>query len=171
MCDQQRLRSACAYAQSDQSLCSSLEYSMTVKLLTEHLLEVQSLTGGYTGLSESTLVKMPYCWKSHVTAHIKEWDKLLLSNGVLHRKVTLNGQNFLQLVLPPAFREDVFEVLHDDLGHQGRDRTMLLIKQRFFWSGMETYNRTRLHHVSAASEGKLVQIEVSLSTLLLLNLM
>ena len=22
------------------------------------------------GLSESTLVKMPHCWKSHVTAHI-----------------------------------------------------------------------------------------------------
>ena len=36
MIDQQNLRSACAYAQSDQSLCKSLEYSMTVKLLTEH---------------------------------------------------------------------------------------------------------------------------------------
>ena len=58
------------HAQSDQSLCSSLKYSMTVKVLTEHLLEVLSLTGGCTGLSESTLVKMPYCWKSHVTAHI-----------------------------------------------------------------------------------------------------
>ena len=33
-CDQQSLRSACAYAQSDQSLCLSLEYSMNVKLLT-----------------------------------------------------------------------------------------------------------------------------------------
>ena len=39
MCDQQCLRSAWAYAQSDQSLCHSLEYSMTVKLLPEHLLE------------------------------------------------------------------------------------------------------------------------------------
>ena len=39
MCDEQRLSSACAYAQSDQSLCLSLEYSMSVKLLTEHLLE------------------------------------------------------------------------------------------------------------------------------------
>ena len=34
-CDQQSLRSACPYAQSDQSLCKSLEYNMTVKLLTE----------------------------------------------------------------------------------------------------------------------------------------
>ena len=56
MCDQQRLRPACAYAQSDQSLCLSLEYSMTVKLLTEHHLEFLSLTGGCTGSSESTLV-------------------------------------------------------------------------------------------------------------------
>ena len=35
MYDQQSLRSACAYAQSDQSLCWSLEYSIGVKLLTE----------------------------------------------------------------------------------------------------------------------------------------
>ena len=70
MCDQQSLRSACAYAQSDQSLCLSLEYSMTVKLLNEHHLEFLHLKGGCTGSSESTHVKMPHCWKSHVTAHI-----------------------------------------------------------------------------------------------------
>ena len=70
MCDQQSLRSACAYAQSDQSLCLSLEYSMSVKLLTEHYLEFLSLKGGCTGSSESTLVKMPHCWKSRVAAHM-----------------------------------------------------------------------------------------------------
>ena len=59
-----------AYAQSDQSLCSLLEYSMSVKLLTEHHLEFLSLKGGLTGLSESIHVKMPHCWKSHVAAHI-----------------------------------------------------------------------------------------------------
>ena len=56
MCDQQSLRSACAYAQSDQSLCLSLEYSMSVKLLTEHHLEFLSFKGGCTGSSECTLV-------------------------------------------------------------------------------------------------------------------
>ena len=40
---------------------------MIVKLLTEHHLAFLSLTGGW---SESTLVKMPHCWKSHATAHI-----------------------------------------------------------------------------------------------------
>ena len=71
MCDQQSLRSACTYTQSDQSLCLLLEYSMSVKLLTEYYLEFLSLKGGCTGSSESTLIKMTHCWKSHVTAQIK----------------------------------------------------------------------------------------------------
>ncbi|MEW8546424.1 MAG: ribonuclease H family protein, partial [Candidatus Thiodiazotropha sp.] len=50
--------------------------------------------------------------------YLKEWDKLKMSNGVLYRKIILNGQDFLQLVLPPVFREDVFQALHNDLGHQ-----------------------------------------------------
>ena len=43
---------------------------MIVKLLTEHNLEFLSLKGGCRGSSESTLVKMPHCWKSHVTAQL-----------------------------------------------------------------------------------------------------
>ena len=43
---------------------------MTVWLLTEHHWEFLSLKEGCTGLSESTLVKMPHCWKSHVAAQI-----------------------------------------------------------------------------------------------------
>ena len=43
---------------------------MIVKLLTEHHLEFLSLKGGCRGLSESTLVKMSNCWKSHAAAHM-----------------------------------------------------------------------------------------------------
>ena len=43
---------------------------MTIKLLTEHHLKFLGLTGGYAGSSESTLVKMPHCWKSHVAAQL-----------------------------------------------------------------------------------------------------
>ena len=49
---------------SDQCLCLSLEYSMTVKLLNEQHLDFLNLKGGCTGWSESTLVTMPHCWKS-----------------------------------------------------------------------------------------------------------
>ena len=41
---------------------------MTVELLTEHHLEFLCQIGGSTGSSESTLVKIPHCWKSHVAA-------------------------------------------------------------------------------------------------------
>ena len=44
---------------------------MSVKLLTEHHLVFLLLKGGCTGSSESTLVKMPHGWKSHVAAHYK----------------------------------------------------------------------------------------------------
>ena len=82
MCDQQSLRSACAYAQYDQSLCLSLEYAMSVKLLTEHHLAFVSFKGGCKGSSESTLVKIPHCWKSHVAAHIYfvRWTVLQVLN-------------------------------------------------------------------------------------------
>ena len=42
---------------------------MIVKLLTEHHLEFLSLKGGCRGSSQSTLVKMSNCWKSHAMAH------------------------------------------------------------------------------------------------------
>ena len=43
---------------------------MIVKLLPEHHVKFLSLKGGYRDSSESTLVKMSNCWKSHVTAHL-----------------------------------------------------------------------------------------------------
>ena len=45
------------YVRPCLSLCLSPEYSMTVRLLTEHHLEFLSLKVGYTGSSESTLAK------------------------------------------------------------------------------------------------------------------
>ena len=50
---------------------------MSVKLLTEHHLRFLSLKGGFIGSSESTLVKMPHCWKSHVMAHMFYEGKFL----------------------------------------------------------------------------------------------
>ena len=65
---------------------------MIVKLLDEHNLEFLSLKGGRRGSSEVTLVKIPLCWKSHVTAHIffsfldryfwDTWDPINLAEGL-----------------------------------------------------------------------------------------
>ena len=100
MCDQQSLRSACAHAQSDQSLCLSLKYPLSVKLLTEHHLRFLSLIGGCTGSSESTLVKMPHCWKSHVMAHLceDEIEKAILRDprdGFFYPTLTLMSDSYI----------------------------------------------------------------------------
>ena len=43
---------------------------MSVKLLAEQHLEFLSLKAGCAGSPESTRVKMPHCWKTHVMAQI-----------------------------------------------------------------------------------------------------
>ena len=43
---------------------------MIVNLLTQHNLEFLNVKGGCRGSAESTLIKMPHCWKSHVAAQI-----------------------------------------------------------------------------------------------------
>ena len=67
---------------------------MPVKLLAEHHLEFLSLKGGRTGSSESTLVKMPHCWKSHVMAHLGK-SKLILQN-VLSTTVVIQALHWLK---------------------------------------------------------------------------
>ena len=45
-------------------------------------------------------------------------------------------------MLPSSLAETIFRAYHDDLGHQGRDRTTSLIRRRYFWPGMNTYIKT-----------------------------
>ena len=81
MCDQQRLRPACAYAQSDQSLCMSLEYYMTVKLLTEHHLEFLSLKGVYT-------CQNPTLFEITCRGSIPVKIRMLMQKSMLSKKIS-----------------------------------------------------------------------------------
>ena len=47
---------------------------MSVKLLTEHHLEFLSLKGACRGSSESTLVEMSHCWKSHDNHNLAQYN-------------------------------------------------------------------------------------------------
>lgn len=76
--------------------------------------------------------------------YAKYWDKLYLGNVILYRKGTISNQEFRQLVVALTFRDEIFKALHNDLGHQGRDRTTSLIKQRFYWPGIDSYVRDRV---------------------------
>ena len=70
---------------------------MSVKLLTEHNLELLCLKRGCTGSSESTLVQKPHCWKSHVAAHI-----MLLQHCPLISRL---ASNFLIVILFPICQQ------------------------------------------------------------------
>lgn len=66
------------------------------------------------------------------------WDGLEqdLESGVLYRiRQTADG-SFRQLILPESCIADVFKHLHEDTGHPGREKTLELIRKRFFWPGM-----------------------------------
>ncbi len=70
---------------------------------------------------------------------LKHWKSLVVTDGILLRRSTIDGQEELQMVIPQSLRELVFCAYHDDLGHQGRDRTLSLMKQRVYWPGMYTF--------------------------------
>ena len=71
--------------------------------------------------------------------YLANWEKFKLRDGVLYRTSDIRGETVEQLVLPASMRETIFRAYHDDLGHQGRDRTISLIKQRFYWPGMNSF--------------------------------
>ena len=79
-----------AHMQSDQSLCKSLVYSMTVELLTKQHLEFLCLKEGCPDSSESTHVKMPHSWKSHVATQyygLRHETLVLIATFVLRMKM------------------------------------------------------------------------------------
>ena len=69
---------------------------------------------------------------------MSEWDSLEMVAGRLFRVRNVGGERLLQLVLPKVCRDEILHSLHDNMGHMGRDRTLDLVKARFFWPGMST---------------------------------
>ena len=70
---------------------------MSVKLLTEHRLEFVGLKVDCTGSSESTLVKMPHCWKSHVAAQFMS-RCVRYAGYILFSKKRKNSDRYTNLV-------------------------------------------------------------------------
>ena len=44
--------------------------------------------------------------------------------------------------------------LHDDLGHQGRDRTLSLVRSRFYWPGLENDVEEKIKNCGRCIRGK-----------------
>ena len=74
---------------------------------------------------------------SRVSKYMKDWQKLSFINNVLYKTTNIDGQPVKQLLLPMHFKSTVLKLLHDDMGHQGRDRTKSLVRSRFYWPGLD----------------------------------
>lgn len=67
---------------------------------------------------------------------LKEWNRLEFKNGLLYRARHCDGQVVHQLVLPESLRPNVLKYLHNDMGHMGVERTLDLVRSRFYWPKM-----------------------------------
>lgn len=69
---------------------------------------------------------------------LRQWDRLLDKEGVLHRRVfrSNGGEEILQVVLPAVLRKEVLTQVHQGHGHQGVERTTELVQQRYYWPGL-----------------------------------
>uniref|UniRef100_A0A3B3HM86 Gypsy retrotransposon integrase-like protein 1 n=1 Tax=Oryzias latipes TaxID=8090 RepID=A0A3B3HM86_ORYLA len=67
---------------------------------------------------------------------LREWNRLELKDNILYRR-RQDGEHILfQLVLPEELRSMVLTSLHNDMGHLGVERTLDLVRSRFFWPRM-----------------------------------
>ena len=65
-----------------------------------------------------------------------QWDCLILKQIVLHWLYILNEIEYHQLVLPQWYHRKILTALHDNMGHQGMDCTIELLKERVYWPSM-----------------------------------
>ena len=67
---------------------------------------------------------------------------LRLVKDILYRKTYSDNSSskkmLWQLIVPKAHRSTALAGCHDDVGHQGKMRTLSLLRERFFWPDMQT---------------------------------
>ena len=78
---------------------------------------------------------------SEIKSFLRNKKSLKLVEDVLYRKSysdnSTSKKTLWQLVVPKLFRERALLGCHDDVGHQGILRTLSLLRERFYWPGMQ----------------------------------
>lgn len=70
----------------------------------------------------------------------RQYEKLEIKRGILYRRTENknNEEHTYQLILPKEYRAMALTYLHDNMGHLGRDKTMGLVRDRFYWPKMSS---------------------------------
>ena len=75
---------------------------------------------------------------SDLKAFLRIRKQFKLKQGILCRKSQVNDDRArLQRVLPHSYSQKAMAGCHDQIGHLGQDRVLELLRDRFFWPGMQ----------------------------------
>lgn len=66
----------------------------------------------------------------------RQFNHLQIIDDILYRVVNTEDEVKKQLVLPSQLITTILQAYHNDIGHQGKDRTLSLLRDRFYWPGM-----------------------------------
>ena len=106
------------------------------------------------GLKDNTLRnrRIKNSDSSTLKHYLRMQPQLELCDGVLYRKsYTANHRSRgvrLQIIFPKSLVTRVMAGCHDQVGHQGRDRTVSLVRERFYW---DTLYRDTSNYISKCS--------------------
>ena len=88
--------------------------------------------------NNNTIKKRPFQPSDSKTLkhYFRIQNQLKLMDGVLYRRTLSNNSQHqhlqYQIVLPKELFQRIIQGCHDETGHQGRDRTVSLIRERFY---------------------------------------
>ena len=82
-------------------------------------------------------LKIKQNMSSDLKAFLGIRNQFKLKQGILYRNSQVNDGARLQLVLPLSHRQKAMADCHDQIGHLGQDRVLELLRDRFFWPGMQ----------------------------------
>jgi transposase InsO family protein len=67
---------------------------------------------------------------------LSNWHQLQIINDILYREINDDGELRKVIVLPQALTNTVLKQVHDNMGHQGEERTGQLARKRCYWPTM-----------------------------------
>ena len=68
--------------------------------------------------------------------HLLQFNRLNMKKGVLHQLYINNDVEYHQMVISLKYQAQVLQLLHDDQGHHGIERTIALCWEQLYWNPM-----------------------------------
>ena len=93
-------------------------------------------------------------------------DNLHLIDGLFYKKWVYKDQiTYLQFVLPISFRKRMVMACHDQFGHLGMDKTLVLLQERFFWPKINKDVRSHIRNCDRCLRFKQAPEQVPMETI------